>query len=96
MDLEQEITTKEQLEKETKDKVESAKNALQEILKTRQGRVFVKFLFAMSPLEFDTFSTDSLRMAYNCGRKSITLELYDFIKSNFEKDTMSLIENEEF
>lgn len=50
----------------------------------------------MSPLEFDTFSTDSLRMAYNCGRKSITLELYDFIKSNFEKGTMSLIENEEF
>lgn len=96
MDLEQEITTKEQLEKETKGKVESAKIALQEILKTRQGRVFVKFLFAMSPLEFDTFSTDSLRMAYNCGRKSITLELYDFIKSNFEKDTMSLIENEEF
>ena len=39
MDLEQEITTKEQLEKETKDKVESAKIALQEILKTRQGRV---------------------------------------------------------
>ena len=31
MDLEQEITTKEQLEKETKDKVESAKIALNEI-----------------------------------------------------------------
>jgi len=69
--------------------------AFSNILKTSDGRKVLKTILTMYPLVNDTFSTDALQMAFNCGRKSIVLELTDFIKVNFGNDIFTSIDKEE-
>ena len=89
------IEDEKEFESEQKRREEKISISFERVLATEDGRVVLKAVLDMCPLEVDDFSLSSNQMSYNCGRKSIGVELRNFLKMKFKNSVMQSIENTE-
>lgn len=89
------IEDEKEFESEQKRREEKISISFERVLATEDGRVVLKAILEMCPLEVDDFSLNSNQMSYNCGRKSIGVELRNFLKMKFKNSVMQSIENTE-
>ena len=84
-----------ELKEEQERKEDVITNSFRVILGTPEGKVVMKALFGMCPLDVDDFSVNAKQMAYNCGRKAIGVELRNFLKMKFKNSVIQDIDNTE-
>lgn len=83
-DFEQEILEKERAEEEIKERRERYK-ALAYALDTPEGQLVLKEILALCPINDEVFSCDPCQTAYNCGRRSIGLEITSLVNNTNKK-----------
>lgn len=70
--------------------------AFKDIAETKNGKIVLKAILDMCPLNVSCFSQDSNVMSFNCGRQSFGIELRNYLKVKFSNDLLNDIENTEF
>ena len=84
-----------QAEKKHEDKMGRVYTAFFNVLKTEDGRKVFKHIFELVPTDSCSFSCDALLMSFNEGKRALSVELRNYIKSNFGLDVLSSIEKQE-
>lgn len=86
---------KQNAELERKDKEGRFHIALFNCLKTSEGRAVFKYLFDLIPVEQSSFSSDPLIMAFNEGKRAVSVELRNVIKTELGIDALIAIDKQE-
>lgn len=86
---------KKQEEQQAEDKKGRFNVALFNVLKTPAGRTVFKYIFDLIPVAECTFSSDPLVMAFNEGKRAVSVELRNTIKNELGIDALYSIEKQE-
>lgn len=81
--FEQEIEDKVKAEKDEElraDKTTQLINAFKIVLSSSEGKQVIDFITKLAPIEQITFSSEPMQMAFNEGRRSLIVDLTNFIK----------------
>lgn len=70
-------------------------SALFNVLKTEDGRKVFKHIFDLIPVDLCSYSSDALLMAFNEGKRAVSVELRNVIKNELGIDALIEIDRQE-
>lgn len=70
-------------------------SALFNVLKTEDGKKVFKYIFNLIPVDLCSYSSDALLMAFNEGKRAVSVELRNVIKDELGVDALIEIDKQE-
>lgn len=70
-------------------------SALFNVLKTEDGKKVFKYIFNLIPVDVCSYSSDALLMAFNEGKRAVSVELRNVIKNELGIDALIEIDRQE-
>lgn len=70
-------------------------SALFNVLKTEDGKKVFKYIFNLIPVDVCSYSSDALLMAFNEGKRAVSVELRNVIKNELGIDALIEIDKQE-